>query len=160
LPGAVGVGGGKAVAAAEADGSRQLLADRFDLCACAARAAGVVEAFGLFQLLAQLVEPALVGTLCLRVQELQSLASGSGLFDLRSRAMYQIKHMKFSARMAQEPSDVMQPLAIAEAEHLPAPGDRPVLAFPAKDGFASLLACDRNVFGRTCLLGGGRFSRQ
>src|SRR5262245_38925046 len=74
-PGPLAGGGGLAVTSSEADRRRELLGDGVDLLAGALGLPGVVEAFGLVQLVAQLEEPLAVGDLGRRVQYRQSLVS-------------------------------------------------------------------------------------
>src|SRR5262245_32823161 len=69
-------GGGRlAVASAEPDGRRELLGDRAHLVARAVRTPGIVETFGLVQLVAEVAEPLLVGRLRRRVEDRQALAA-------------------------------------------------------------------------------------
>src|SRR5215510_4312013 len=72
-PGPLAGRAGLAVAAAEADRRRELLGDGVHLLAGALGPPGVVEAFSLVQLVAQLEEPLAVGALGRRVQDRQSL---------------------------------------------------------------------------------------
>src|SRR5262245_52217791 len=69
-------GGGLTVTSAESNRRRELLGDGVHLLAGALGAIGVVEAFGLVDLVAQLGEPLAVGDLGRRVQDGQSLLSG------------------------------------------------------------------------------------
>src|SRR5262245_25270295 len=74
-PGPLAGGGGLAVTSTESDRRRELLADGVHLLAGALALPGVVEAFGLVQLVAQLGESLAVGDLGRRVQDGQSLLS-------------------------------------------------------------------------------------
>src|SRR5215475_5713263 len=76
-PGPLAGRAGLAVASTEADRRRELLGDGLHLLAGALGPPGVVEAFGLVQLVAQLGEPLAVGDLGRRVQDGQSLLSGT-----------------------------------------------------------------------------------
>src|SRR5262245_36038171 len=142
--------GGLAVASTEADRRRELLGDGLHLLAGALGPPGVVEAFGLVQLVAQLGEPLAVGDLGRRVQDGQSLLSAhralvSRLYSRGPRTPFafrlpiafnggdQILDMEIASGMAQEIRDVVEALRVLHAAHRALVGEGPEVALVAKE---------------------------
>src|SRR5262245_1732783 len=142
--------GGLAVASTEADRRRELLGDGLHLLAGALGPPGVVEAFGLVQLVAQLGEPLAVGDLGRRVQDGQSLLSAhralvSRLYSRGPRTPFafrlpiafnggdQILDMELVSRMAQEVGDVVEALRVLHAAHRAPVSEGPEVALVVEE---------------------------
>src|SRR6185436_10897374 len=101
-----------------------------------------VELFRLLQLLAQLLDPAPVGRLRLRIEDRPRVTEigdsepvGRDLPCPRAAVAlhHELAYVEVLARVAQQVGDVVEPLRVPEAADGALPGERPVIALAAED---------------------------
>src|SRR6185503_20428117 len=145
--GALGRRGGLPIAATEADRRRELARDEVELLARVGGASAVVEAFGLLELLPQLLDAALVRGLGGRIEDRSGIAEAGdrkavggelcGAEPIGRRARPgrlgdQLPRVEMLPRMTQQEPDVLEPLRVADSADGAVVGERPILALAAE----------------------------